>query len=48
MALWLSNIPVLLKSLRDNDWYITAFSFSFNGHEYVVIFEDLRELSRQI
>lgn len=48
MALWLSNIPVLLKSLRDNDWYITAFPFSFNSHEYVVIFEDLRELNKQI
>ena len=46
MALWLSNIPILLQSLRGNNWYITAFSFSFNGHDYVVVFEDLRELDR--
>ena len=46
MSLWLSNIPILLQSLRENDWYITAFPFSFNGHDYVVVFEDLRELDR--
>ena len=46
MSLWLSNIPILLQSLRENDWYITAFPFSFNGHDYVVVFEDLRELAR--
>lgn len=46
MSLWLSNIPILLQSLRENDWYITAFPFSFNRHDYVVVFEDLRELDR--
>ncbi len=35
-----------MKSLRDNDWYITAFDFSYNGYEYVVVFEDLREIDR--
>lgn len=43
MSLALSNVKELLKSLRDNDWYITAFDFSYNGYEYVVVFEDLRE-----
>ncbi len=33
MSLVLSNIKELLKSLRDNDWYITAFDFSYNGYE---------------
>ena len=46
MSLFLSNIKELLKSLRDNDWYITAFDFSYNGYEYVVVFEDLREIDR--
>lgn len=46
MSLALSNIKELLKSLRDNDWYITAFDFSYNGYEYVVVFEDLREIDR--
>ena len=31
MSLALSNVKELLKSLRDNDWYITAFDFSYNG-----------------
>lgn len=44
MSLALSNIKELLKSLRDNDWYITAFDFSYNV--YVVVFEDLREIDR--
>ena len=48
MSLWLSNIPILLQSLRENDWYITAFPFSFNGHDYVVVFEDLKEFNEQI
>ncbi|MDE7404049.1 MAG: hypothetical protein K2M81_02975 [Lachnospiraceae bacterium] len=46
MALALSNIKELLKNLRENDWYITAFEFSYNGYEYVVVFEDLREIDR--
>lgn len=46
MSLALSNIKKLLKSLRDNDWYITAFDFSYNGYEYVVVFKDLREIDR--
>ena len=48
MSLWLSNIPILLQSLRKNDWYITAFPFAFNGHDYVVVFEDLKELNEQV
>lgn len=46
MALVLSNVKQLLQSLRNNDWYITAFQFCFNNHNYVVVFEDLRELNR--
>lgn len=46
MSLALSNVKELLKSLRDNNWYITAFDFSYNGYEYVVVFEDLREIDR--
>lgn len=46
MSLALSNVKELLKSLRDNDWYITAFDFSYNGYKYVVVFEDLREIDR--
>lgn len=48
MSYWLSNVPLLLKSLRENGWYITAFPFSFNQKEYVVIFEDLREVDKNI
>lgn len=44
MALVLANIKTLLKSLRENDWYITAFDFGYNDHNYLVVFEDLREL----
>lgn len=46
MPLALSNIRKLLKSLRDNDWYITAFDFLYNKYEYVVVFEDLREIDK--
>ena len=48
MALVLANIKNLLESIRENDWYITAFDFQFNGHDYLVVFEDLRELDRGI
>ena len=37
MALVLANIKNLLKSIRENDWYITAFDFQFNGHDYSCI-----------
>ena len=42
----LDNVKLLLQSLRANDWYITAFRFSFNRHEYIVVFEDLRALNK--
>lgn len=42
----LDNVKLLLQSLRANDWYITAFHFSFNLHEYIVVFEDLRALDK--
>lgn len=46
MPLVLENVKRLLNSIRENDWYITAFSFHYNYHDYVVVFEDLRELDR--
>lgn len=46
MALALPNIKELLSDLRLNDWYITAYPFSFINREYVVVFEDLREINR--
>ena len=40
------SIKKLLRSLRENDWYITAFDFNYNNQEYVVIMEDLKELGK--
>ena len=44
MPIVLPSLKNLLNSLRENDWYVTAFPFRFNGHEYVVVFEDLRQI----
>lgn len=46
MSLAMPKIKTLLAKIRENDWYITAFSFDFYGNEYVVVFEDLREIDR--
>lgn len=46
MPIVLPSLKDLLNSLRENDWYVTAFSFRFNGHEYVVVFEDLRQIGK--
>lgn len=46
MSLAMPNIKSLLASLRENDWYITAFPFNFYNYNYVVVFEDLREIDR--
>lgn len=46
MALALSHIKELLEDLRLNDWYITAYPFSFMNRNYVVVFEDLREIDK--
>jgi len=46
MSLAMPNIKTLLTSLRENGWYITAFPFNFYNHNYVVVFEDLREIDR--
>lgn len=46
MSLAMPNIKILLTKIRENDWYITAFPFVFFGNEYVVVFEDLREIDR--
>ena len=46
MSLAMPNIKTLLNKIRENNWYITAFPFAFCGNEYVVVFEDLREIDR--
>ncbi len=46
MSLAMPHIKELLKEIRANDWYITAYPFSFVNHEYVVVFEDLREIDK--
>lgn len=46
MPLAMPNIKTLLTSLRENDWYITAFPFDFYNNNYVVVFEDLREIDK--
>ena len=46
MILAMPNVKELLTELRENDWYITAYSFAFGNKEYVVVFEDLRELDK--
>jgi hypothetical protein len=47
MALALNNIKALADSLRAQDWYITAFAMNdFDGHNYAVVFEDLRALNK--
>ena len=46
MPIVLPSLKELLNSLRENDWYVTAFSFRFNCHEYVVVFEDLRQIGK--
>lgn len=48
MPLWLSNIPVLLNNLRDNNWHITSFLFKYKNVKYIVLFEDLKCLSSQL
>ena len=46
MSLAMPNIKTLLNKIRENNWYITAFPFAFCGNEYVVVFEDPREIDR--
>ena len=46
MILAMPNVKELLTELRENDWYITAYPFAFGNKEYVVVFEDLRELDK--
>jgi hypothetical protein len=46
MSLAMPHVKELLRDLRLNDWYITAYSFFFENHKYVVVFEDLREIDR--
>lgn len=47
MYSFLSNIPILLKNLRDNAWHITSFLFRYKNITYIVLFEDLKYLTLQ-
>lgn len=40
------NVRDLLSSLRKAGWYITAFDFHYNKHDYVVVFEDAACLNK--
>lgn len=40
----MQNILALLNDLRQNHWHITAFPFTYNGKDYIVLFEDLSNL----
>lgn len=40
MSKLLSNLNVLRNKMKEEGWYITAFPFKFNQHEYIVLFED--------
>lgn len=40
----MKNILALLNNLRESRWHITSFSFSYNGINYIVLFEDLANL----
>lgn len=45
MPLPLPHVKELRRSLSENEMYITAFPFTFNHHNYIVLFEDLRQLN---
>lgn len=45
MPLPLPHVKELRRSLSENGMYITAFPFTFNHHNYIVLFEDLRQLN---
>lgn len=40
----MQNIPLLLNDLRNNHWHITAFLFTYNHRQYIVLFEDIENL----
>lgn len=44
MAL-MDNMQTLLNDLRKNNWHITAFPFSYKKKTYIVLFEDIENLS---
>ena len=41
------NIERLLENLRENGWHITAFPFYYNRKEYIVLFEDLKNIDEK-
>lgn len=38
------NIRELLNNLRNNQWHITAFQFTYKEVQYIVLFEDISNL----
>jgi hypothetical protein len=42
VKLLLEKIPLLLKSLRQNNWHLTVFEI-FYKKKYIVVFEDMKE-----
>lgn len=48
MTYSMPNVRDLLSSLRNAGWYITAFDFHYNKHDYVVVFEDTACLNKNI
>ncbi len=40
----MANISILLNNLRANNWHITAFQFNYNNVQYIVLFEDIKNL----
>lgn len=40
----LNKIPKLIESLRQHKWHLTVFKISFRQVEYIVIFEDMKDL----
>lgn len=41
----MENIAILIKYLRDNNWHMTSFLFNYKQIEYIVLFEDLNNLT---
>lgn len=40
----LPKVRVLRDNLRKSGWHMTAFSYDYNHHSYIVLFEDAKEL----
>ena len=40
----MQNIKVLLQFLRNNHWHMTSFFFNYKRCQYIVLFEDIKNL----